>query len=187
MSASTETGTVDAAVDLQAEKVKEYVKDLKNRICRMYGREILELPSMREPLPKIMKSDSPEVRQVKERDRNRILRLRDAEYDQKFEEVVDRLDEVIKRVRGAIRDEKMTSKSIFSGNNQHRNAELQLRMSRDSCPLCGNKVWHSATACRQLMDVIKGVNGCTECQQRAGSEWPIDLQGQRRTRLRLRL
>jgi hypothetical protein len=145
---STTAGSGD--VSEKEAKLREYVKELKQKLCKTYGKEILELPSMKEELPKIKKSDEPDVRQLKERERTRILRLREAEYEQRQSDVVERLEEIIDRVRSAIRNANVSVNTIFNGSIQNRNADLQLRMTRDRCPKCGNRVTANSIVKRNI-------------------------------------
>lgn len=113
-------------------------------MAQTYGKMIQTLPSMEEPLPKKLKSDTEEVRAWKNRETNRILREREVEYIEKHSELVARLASIVKRVRTACEqkdkktEERKTIEGIYSmGDSTSKLVNAKLPRN---CIQCGNDV-----------------------------------------------
>jgi hypothetical protein len=78
------------------------IVELKKKIIKMYGSNLVNFLSYQTPVPVIYREDSPEERQQKLDEMQEIVKERELEYVEREEELLMELGKIVQRIRGKV-------------------------------------------------------------------------------------
>jgi hypothetical protein len=122
---------------LEARK-QEKIAQLKAKIVRNFGKSLKVFPSMKEKIPTISRTDSDDVRTEKLKERERIFRMQEIEYETRQDELIEELETLITRVKDRNQEVESTYEQQYSASDASNRIVSATLPSK--CPECGNDV-----------------------------------------------